>query len=426
MKKSFICLFIIVFTCLFCTRSRTGIITLSLHRTDYSESIDATGTIQAVNSTTILAPVLTVTNLINVTHLAEDGAFVKKGDTICVFDINPEIFRYFETFGVDLRNMEAELKKLEADISMRQSQLNAQVETNKAQIAITMLDSIQMKFAPPVKKQLLELEMQKANIEKNKLQKKFAAQKRIDNSELAKLRSRILMQKSRLESIQAELISLKLVSPVDGMVMHIENYRVDGNYIAMGKIEEGCSTLSKMAVLQIPDFSTMQVSLEVQEADYKRIKNGQKVLIKVESVTNLNTTGKIQRKTLQRKSAQASSSLKTYEIVVSIDSCHLRMKPGLSASCRIIVDEVKDTIVVPSMAIFNSDSSKIVYVETEEKFRPVIVEAGLSNNSNSIISRGLTGNEVIALSEPPHNLIVKSATNSEVNTLKRSDSLIKK
>jgi len=38
------------------------------------------------------------------------------------------------------------------------------------------------------------------------------------------------------------------------------------------------------------------------------------------------------------------------------------MKPGLSAFCRIIVDEIKDTIVVPSAAIFTKDSTKIVYI----------------------------------------------------------------
>jgi hypothetical protein len=47
------------------------------------------------------------------------------------------------------------------------------VQTNKAQIAISSLDSIQMKFAPAVKQQLIALEMEKANIEKKKLKKKL-------------------------------------------------------------------------------------------------------------------------------------------------------------------------------------------------------------------------------------------------------------
>jgi len=76
---------------------------------------------------------------------------------------------------------------------------------------------------------------------------------------------------------------------------------------------------------------------------------------------------------------------------MSVDSCHLRMKPGLSASCQVIVNQVKDTIVVPSAAIFVRDSTKVVYVADGEKFIPVIIETGLTNSAFSIISKGLTG-----------------------------------
>lgn len=430
MKNFLIYTSLLVFLFVSCTKNKSNIITYKLTRSDYLEKIDATGTIQAANNVTILAPTTAFTNLLKVTHLAEDGSHVTKGDTICIFEVPPDLLTYVETFSVDLQKMEGDLKKLEVDNTMRLSMLNAQVETNKAQIAISMLDSVQMKFAPPIKKQLLELEMQKATIEKNKLQKKFAAQKIIDNSELIKLRSRIMMQKNRIQLYQNQVNSLKLVSPVDGIIMHLENYRLDGNNFIIGKIEEGCSTLSNMSVLQIPEMSVMQVSLEVQEADYKRIQNGQKVLISVASAVNLNTTGKIKRKTLQRKNTQVSSPLKTYEIIVSVDSCHLRMRPGLSASCRIIVDEVKDTIVVPAAGIFPADSSKVVYVAEGEHFIAVKVETGLSNSSNSIVSKGLTGNEVIALSEPPHNLIRNSVTKDGINSistgLTKNDSLIKK
>ena len=107
-----------------------------------------------------------------------------------------------------------------------------------------------------------------------------------------------MIQKSRIEVFQNQINSLKLVAPVDGIVMHVENYRLEGGSIVFGKIEEGSSTLSGMSVLQIPDMKEMQVSVEVQEDDYKRIKNGQKVLIRVEAASNLVTTGKIKRKTV--------------------------------------------------------------------------------------------------------------------------------
>ena len=425
-------LFLFIFITLLlpaCIKKKPNIITYDLKRSDYLEAIDATGTIQAVNNFTLLAPRPNVTNLLTITHLAEDGAHVKKGDTICIF-AGSTLSSSLESFTSALEKMEGDMRRLESDNAMQLALLQAQVETNNARMAINMLDSIQLKFASPVKQRLLSLEMEKSNIEKNKLQKKFAAQKRIDNSELIQMRSRIMMQKSRIQVFQNQLLSLKLVAPVDGIVMHIENYRLDGNMFSIGKIEEGSQTLSGMSVLQIPDMKEMQVSVEVQEDDYKRIKNGQMVLIGVDAAKNLHTTGRIKRKTLQKKNTQETTAIRTYEVIISVDSCHSGMKPGLSATCRIIVDQVKDTIVVPSAAIFVRDSAKTVYVALDEKFIPVTVETGLSGSSNSIISKGLAGNETIALIEPPHNMIIRDVKYKADKTINsgqdKKDSVIKK
>jgi hypothetical protein len=89
------------------------------------------------------------------------------------------------------------------------------------------------------------------------------------------------------------------------------------------------------------------------------------------------------------------------------------MKPGLSASCEITISEVNDTLFVPTMAIFERDSSKVVYVKRKDNFIPVMVQTGISGNSYTIISAGLKGDEVIAISEPPNSLISSETENNE-------------
>jgi HlyD family secretion protein len=412
-----------------CKQEKVNIVTYDLKLSDYLETIEARGTIEAVNNFTLVAPNTNYTNLLAISHLAEDGAHVKKGDTICIFDV-PELTNTVENYKTALEKMEGDMKKLEADNAMQLALLKAQVETNKARMAISMLDSIQVQFVPQVKQRLLALEMEKTNIEKKRLEKKFAAQKRIDNSELIQMRSRIMMQKNRIQIAQNQVNSLKLVAPVDGIVIHVENYRYEGGTFVFGKIEEGVSTLSGMSVLQIPEMKEMQISLEVPESDYKRIENGQKVLIRVEAAGNLNTTGKIKRKTLAGKNPRELTTIKTYVVIISVDSCHSRLQPGLSAGCSIIVHEVNDTIVVPAAAIFTRDSAKVVYVADGEKFKPVIVETGFSNSSKSIISKGLTGNETIALMVPPDKLITRKEKiiKDTINTADsiKKDTLIKR
>ena len=428
-------LYILLFLFIFpsCGKKNQGVVTYNLKHSDYLETIDVEGTVQAVNSNVLVTP--RVYSGLKVAYLAKEGAFVKKGDTICVLAA-PDLMITFEQFNTDLEKMEGSKDSLEANQAMQLSLLEAQVETNNAQLEITMLDSIQLKFAPAVKQKLITLEMEKVKIEKMKLEKKLAAQKKIASSDLSQIGSRIMMQKNRIQMFQSQINSLYMVSPSDGFVIHAETptFYTSGGSTIGGKIEEGSKVFYSMPLLQIPDISKMQVSVEVPEADYKRINNDQKVDIKIESVTNLETTGKIIRKSLATKNRDEKSSIKSYEVIISVDSCDSKMKPGLSAFCRIIVDEIKDTIVVPSAAIFTKDSTKIVYIAKDDKFLPVPIETGISNSSESIISKGLKGNETIALMEPPYLLIshelksgnsIKNRSSSRKSDTLRKDTLNK-
>jgi multidrug efflux pump subunit AcrA (membrane-fusion protein) len=365
-------------------------LTFRLKHTVYIETIESEGTVQAVNSSVVVTP--RVWSGLQVAHLAKEGAFVKKGDTVCILDA-PELRSTFEQYNTDLERIEASKDSLEANQAMQLSMLEAQVETNKAQMEISMLDSIQLKFAPEVKQKLLTLEMEKVKIEKMKLEKKLAAQKKISSSEISQFGSRIAMQKNQIQLFQSQINSLYIVAPSDGFVIHAEmpSFQINGGSTIGGKIEEGSKVYYTMPILQIPDISKMQVSVEVPEADYKRINNDQKVEIKIESVSNLETTGKIIRKSLATKNRDEKSQIKSYEVIISVDSCDSRMKPGLGASCRIIINEVKDTLVVPSAAIFMKDSTKIVYVAKDHKFIPVQIETSVTNSSESIVSKGLKG-----------------------------------
>jgi HlyD family secretion protein len=430
--KHLICyIFIFSFILAACHRNVSPVITCNLKHSVYIETIEAEGTVQAVNNSVVVTP--RVYSGLQVARLSKEGAFVRKGDTICILAA-PDLMNTFEQFKTELEKMDGAKDSLEANQAMQLSLLEAQVATNKAQMDISMLDSIQLKFAPAVKQKLITLEMEKVKIEKTKLEKKLAAQKKIANSELSQIGSRIMMQKNRIQMFQSQINSLYIVSPSDGYVIHAETptFYTSGGSTIGGKIEEGSKVFSSMPLLQIPDIGKMQVSVEVPEVDYKRINNDQKVEIKIESVSNLETTGKIIRKSLATKNRDEKSAIKSYEVIISVDSCDSGMKPGLSASCRIIINEVKDTIVVPSAAIFAKDSTKIVYVFKDHKFIPVPIETSVSNSSESIVSKGLIGNETIALMEPPYFLIshkaksgnsVKNKSSSDIRDTLRKDSL---
>jgi multidrug efflux pump subunit AcrA (membrane-fusion protein) len=288
------------------------------------------------------------------------------------------------------------------------------VKENKAGMAINELDSVQLRFAPPVKQKLMALELERARIEEKKLQKKYEAEKKIAESDVRQLKSRISQAENQVQTYQEQMKSLVILAPKTGIVKKSEMQGImlisfgEGDAMEIGGYPKaGAMVFPQMTMMEIPELDEMQVAVKVQEIDFKRIEKGQKVEITVGAKDNLRTTGSVKVKSLASRS-DYDSKIKWYDVIVSVDSCHLQMPPGLSAACDIFINRVRDTVVVPTVAVFDKDSLKIVYVEDGDKFEPVTVETGLTNSSKTIITKGLIGTETISLMEPPQNLIKKT------------------
>ncbi len=394
-----------------CTSKKDNrIITFQLSKSNYVEKISVTGTVQAVVNLPVIPPAR-LTGQVTVARLSADGAFVKTGDTICVLSV-PELESMYNQTVNTIETLAAGLKKTEADNKLNIALLEAQLATSEAQLKISSLDSARMTFVPEVNQKLLKLEMRKALIEKQKTEKKLKATRMIGETEIRQMNARIMGEKAKAQTMSDQVKSLTIIAQRDGIVMRTESpvFSIMGPQ-GIGKmggpIGVGSVLFINTPVLQFPDLSKMQISAEVLEADFKKIEKGQKVLVVVDAAEKLTTTGKINRKSLMGRTAQrySDSKVKFYEVIMDIDSCHSKMKPGLSADCEITLREARDTLFVPTLAIFERDSARVVYVKGKNNFTPVNVETGLSGSSHTIITRGLKGDEIIALSEPPNSLI---------------------
>jgi HlyD family secretion protein len=391
-------------------KKESGVITYKLIKSDYVEKLNVEGTVQAVVNIPVIPPNPMFWQM-TVLRLAEDGAFVKNGDTICVLTV-PEVESMYKEAINSVETLEAGLKKTEADNQLNIALLEAQLATSEAQLKISSLDTLKMKFAAEVPRKLLELEMQKALIEKQKAEKKLASAKLIGETDIRQMNARITQEKTKAQTMADQIKSMTIIARHEGIVMRVESPKMyyftsQGIGEFGGLVKEGSVIFPGRPVLQFPDLSLMQVSAEVAEADFKKIEKGQKVIMTIDAASKLVTTGKVNRKSLMGRTAEkySDSKVKFYEVIIDIDSCHSKMKSGLSAGCEITLSEALDTLLVPTLAIFERDSAKVVYVMGKENFSPVKIETGPAGSSYTLITGGLKGDEVIALTEPPNSLM---------------------
>jgi HlyD family secretion protein len=406
-----ICLIISLLSLSCRSRSDSNIITFRVNRSDFIESIRVEGTIQSVSSFPVTPPESMFGNM-TVVRLADDGQFVKKGDTLCTLSV-PELENVYLTLMTQVETQEAGLKKIEADNQLNIAMLEAQLATSEARIKMVRLDSLKRVYARDFQRRQQDLEMQKAIIEKRKIEHKLSATRLQGETALLQARSRIIQAKSTVRIYEAQLNSLILIADRDGMVMRAESPLITivgsggSGSIGGGMVREGSVIFMGTPVLKFPDMSRLQVSATVMEDDYRRIEKGQKVHINVDAAGGLSTTGVVNRKSLVGRTSLPvyNARVRFYEVLIDLDSVNPVMKPGLSAGCEIIIREARDTLFVPAVAIFERDSLKTVYVSNSRKFTPVAVQTGVSGGSYTIIAAGLRGDETIALSEPPVHLV---------------------
>jgi len=265
--------------------------------------------------------------------------------------------------------------------------------------------------------------MERSTIEKQKIEKKLDASRKIGDADLKQKRLQIMQQKVRAQTYADQINSLTLIAPREGMVQRTETDMImlmssRGSGTFGGPIKEGSVLMFPAPVLQFPDLSRMQISADVSESAFKKIEKGQRVVITVDAAQKLETTGRVNRKSLARSNAQrySGSKVRSYEVIIDVDSCHTKMKPGLSASCEIFLREEKDTLFVPSLSIFERDSTKVLYVKKRKEYIPLEIRTGISGSSYTVISAGLKGGELIALSEPPFSLIADEIVRIDTTT----------
>ncbi len=372
------------------------IITIRIEKKDFIDIVTVPGTLEAIHTRSYGVP--GIWNNCTILYLIPEGTHVTAGDTLCILEAREIENKYLQAIN-ELENAKAEYNKSAAYLKLQYLLLEAQVKTIEASTEITRLDSVQMKFTSPPDREIITLELEKAELERNITLKKLEFLKQINESELQKMKLKIEQQENKVNRAKSKLDKLTLTSDIEGIVVYQKLWRSEK------KVREGDVVWGMLPIIEIPDLSGMQVKLEVGEADYKRLVNDQTMEIIVDAFPDIKLSGKIKHKAPVGKPVKDKSQVKVFEVTASLDSSSISIQPGLGVTCDIMVKSIQDTIVVPMVSLFDEDSLKVVYVADHRMFIRKTVNVTDQNNKEAIIIEGLTGGEVLALMKPPESLI---------------------
>lgn len=327
-------------------------------------------------------------------YLIESGTIVKKGDTLCIIE-DVSIEERYDDWQLSLENSYADLEATKANARMELALLEAQVKTNDAETLIAGLDSIQLLYLSPTERRIKELQMEQAAIRRARLTKQLDAQKVILQADIKKIESQISQRERRLESQRKLLESLIIRAPKDGLAIRARRWSWSSETWNIGD-----NVWNGRAVVTMPAIDSVKVLIYAQETEYKRIEVGDSVEYTFDAMPNNRAWGRITRLSPMGLKRTEGSEVKTFEVEASVDSLLQPLDPGLSVNCRIFLQHVPDTLVIPTVCVYQRDSMNVVYVRKGKKYEEREVQLSITTPRSSVVAGGVGEGEQITLIKP--------------------------
>jgi HlyD family secretion protein len=149
----------------------------------------------------------------------------------------------------------------------------------------------------------------------------------------------VQLRQAALEAAQINLGYTDIVSPVDGTVV--------SRNVTMGQTVAASFQTPTLFVIAT-DLTQMQVDASVGEADIGGVADGNKAGFSVEAFVDRRFDGVV---TQVRQSPQSVQNVITYDVVITVDNAHLLLKPGMTATVRIVTAEHDNVLRVPASAL---------------------------------------------------------------------------
>ena len=138
---------------------------------------------------------------------------------------------------------------------------------------------------------------------------------------------------------ETDLTKTRILSPVDGIVLKRD--AEPGQTVASSFQAPVLFTLAE-------DLAQMQLEADVDEADIGDVKEGQKATFTVDAYPGRNFPAVID--TIEY-SPKVTDNVVTYKAVLTVDNSELLLRPGMTATAQIVVQEVPGTLAVPNAAL---------------------------------------------------------------------------
>ena len=185
--------------------------------------------------------------------------------------------------------------------------------------------------------------------------------------------------------VEIKDLAIKLAtisSPIEGIVTHIDTPVA------------GINITPATAVFSIANPDKMKFVANVDEADIGKVKVGQKITLTLDTYPEQEIEGEVGQVAFASVATKGGGTAYPIDIYLP-ENKDLQFKVGMNGDLEIIISGVEDVLTIPSEAITEKDDKKFVRVIEGRQIKEVEVQTGLTTETKTQITKGLTEGETI-------------------------------
>lgn len=355
-----------------------------------------------------------------ITKKAKKGSFSKKVDATGeifateLIDVGAQVSGQIKKLYVKLGD---QVKRGDMIASIDSSTQQNSIDNKEAQLAIYKAQLESAKVALNIAK--TQFDRENALFSKNATSKQeFESAKNTYSANSAKIKeleAQIKQTNIELSTAKINLGYTKITAPRDGTVVSVQ-------------VEEGQTVNANQTtptIVNIADLSHVKMKMQIAEGDITKIKVGTPVEYSIlsEPTKKFQTTvssidpglttlsdgsyGSSSSSKSSNSSSSSSSSAVYYYAQSIVDNKDGILRIGMTTQNELLIANVKDAIIVPSIGIKKDENGTFVYVLKDGKPVKTAVKTGIKDNLDTQIISGINEGDEIITSQGSSSEIAK-------------------
>lgn len=152
--------------------------------------------------------------------------------------------------------------------------------------------------------------------------------------------AQIQTAQAELETAQTDLTKAYISSPIDGVVL-------------ARSVEPGYAVAASLQAVELltlaSDLKTLDLEIDVDEADVSVVKPGQKATFTVSAYPNKNFPATLTK--VAYGPTESETNVVTYTAYLKVTNNELLLRPGMTATARIVTEQRQNALLVPNTAL---------------------------------------------------------------------------